>query len=148
MRPRRVPMLAAGSLVALAAVSVLNAAAAANTVPPTYAGQTDTALLISQLAPPECAGMGLTVLRVGAGGSGGGNALVIGTGSSETLTGGGGDDCLVAGGGVDTLRGQGGNDVLIGGTGIINFLNGGGGTDTCYGGGWIDWPTSCETFIP
>ena len=148
MKARHVPKLALGSLVALVGISVMNASAAANTVPPTWASQTDTALLLSQLAPPECAGMSLSGLQIGSGGSGGGNKLILGTASGETLSGGGGDDCIVGGGGIDSLQGQGGNDVLVGGTGFINFLNGGGGTDVCHGGGFIDWPTSCETFIP
>lgn len=148
MIAKRMPKLALGSLVALIGVSVFGAAAAGNTVPPTRAGQTDTALLVSQLAPPECAGMGLTVLQVGSGGSGGGNALILGTSAGETLNGGGGNDCIIGGDGIDTLNGQGGNDVLIGGPGLINFLNGGGGNDTCYGGGLLDFPNSCETYIP
>ena len=145
MKPR---WIALGSLVALVGVSVMNAAAAANTVPPTFAGQDDQALLVDQLAPPECAGMGLTRLQVGPGGSGGGNALILGDGSGQTLSGGGGDDCIVSGGGRDVLKGQGGDDVLISGTGFIDFINGGGGNDTCYGDGFLNWPTSCETYIP
>ena len=148
MSARRLPRLAAGSLVALVAVSIFNAAAATNTVPPTNAGLTDTALLISQIAPPQCAGMGLTRIQIGGGGSGGGNALILGSSSSETLSGGGGDDCIVAGAGSDTLNGQGGNDVLISGPGFIDFLNGGGGNYTCYGAGFLNWPTSCETYYP
>lgn len=148
MSPRRLPQLALGSLVALVGVSVMNAAAAANTVPPTQAGQSDTALLISQLVPPECAGMPLNVLQIGGGGGGGGNALILGTAGNDTLSGGGGGDCIVAGAGSDTLNGQGGNDVLISGAGFIDFLNGGGGNDTCYGGGFLNIPNSCETYIP
>lgn len=148
MITRRLPLLAVGSLVALVAISAMGASAAANTVPPTNAGQVDQALLVSQLAPPECAGMSLTVLRIGGGGSGGGNALVLGTAGNDTLTGGGGDDCIVAGEGSDSLSGQGGDDVLISGPGFIDFLNGGGGNDTCYGRGFLNLRSSCETYIP
>ena len=148
MIARRLPQLAAGSLVALIGVSAFGASAATNTVPPTLLGQSDTGVLIGQLAPAECAGMGLTVIRVGSGGSGGGNALVLGTSASETLTGGGGDDCIIAGSGSDTLNGQGGDDVLISGPGFIDFLNGGGGDDTCYGAGFLNVPSSCETYVP
>lgn len=148
MIARRLPLLAAGSLAVLVAVSALGASAATNTVPPTNAGQDDDTLLIDQLAPPECAGMGLTGIRVGSGGSGGGNMLVLGTDGNDTLSGGGGDDCIVAGAGSDVLNGQGGDDVLISGPGFIDFLNGGGGTDTCYGKGFLNWPTSCENYIP
>lgn len=143
---RRLPRIAIGSLIALIAVSVISAAAAANTVPPTYAGQTDTALLISQLAPPECAGMNLTELVIGGGGSGGGNALVLGSPGWDTLTGGSGNDCLVGGSGSDTLNGQGGNDVLISGSGLFSSLHGDGGYDICYGRAWFNFPNSCEEY--
>jgi Ca2+-binding RTX toxin-like protein len=145
---RRLPALAAGSLAVLVGVSLFGASAATNTVPPTRAGQDDEALLLDQLAPPECAGMGLTRLQVGGSGSGGGNALIVGTAGNDTLNGGGGDDCIVAGGGSDVLNGQGGDDVLISGPGFIDFLNGGGGTDTCYGKGFLNIPSSCENYIP
>ena len=88
---RRLPLVSLGSLAALVVVSALGASAAANTVAPSNAGQVSQALLISQIAPPECAGMGLTRLQIGGGGSGGGNALIIGTAGNDTLTGGGGD---------------------------------------------------------
>lgn len=145
---KRLPLVSLGSLAALVVVSALGASAAANTVPPSNAGQVSQALLISQIAPPECAGMGLTRLQIGGGGSGGGNALIIGTAGNDTLDGGGGDDCIVAGSGSDVLRGNGGDDVLISGPGFIDFLNGGGGQDTCYGKGFFNWPISCETYIP
>ena len=148
MIARRLPLVALGSLAVLTVVSALGASAAANTVPPTYAGQADQALLISQIAPIECAGMGLTRIQVGGGGGGGGNALILGTAGNDSLSGGGGDDCIVAGAGSDSLHGQGGDDVLISGPGFIDFLNGGGGNDTCYGKGFLNWPTSCETYIP
>lgn len=139
---------ALASLAALLLLSIATAAAAANTVPPTRIGRTDTAVSLAQLAPPECAGMLLTVLRVG-GGPGGGNALVLGSAAGQTLSGGGGDDCIVGGAGGDTLRGQGGNDVLIGGGGFFEVLNGGGGNDTCYAGGSVlVLPVGCETYVP
>ncbi len=148
MITRRLPVVALGSLAVLVAVSALGASAATNTVPPTNAGQDDEALLIDQIAPPECAGMGLTRMQVGGGGNGGGNVLILGTDGNDNLSGGGGDDCIVAGAGSDVLNGQGGDDVLISGPGFIDFLNGGGGTDTCYGKGFLNWPTSCENYIP
>jgi Ca2+-binding RTX toxin-like protein len=144
----RIPRLALGSLVALVGVSVVGASAAANTVPPTNAGQSDTAAALAQLAPPECAGMGLTRLQVGPGGGGGGNALILGDDGGGTLSGGGGDDCIVGASDNFVLNGQGGNDVLIGGQAFIVFLNGGGGSDECYGNGVIAIPTSCEVFVP
>ncbi len=148
MIARRLPAIAAASLGLLVAVSAYGASAATNTVPPTRAGLDDEALLISQLAPEECAGMGLTRIQIGNSGSGGGNALILGTSGNDTLTGGGGDDCIIAGSGSDVLNGQGGDDVLISGPGFIDFLNGGGGTDTCYGYGFLNLPNSCENYIP
>ena len=143
---RRLPLFAVGSLGVLVAISAMGASAATNTVPPTNAGMVSQSLLLEQLTPPQCAGMNLTVIRVGGRGNGGGNALVLGTDGNDTLTGGGGDDCIVGGGGIDTLSGQGGNDVLISGRGLIKILNGGGGNDTCYAGGVLNLPSSCETY--
>ena len=102
-------------------------------------------LAAQTLFVPELASRGLGVDQAA---DGGGNALILGSSASETLSGGGGDDCIVAGAGSDTLNGQGGNDVLISGPGFIDFLNGGGGNDTCYGAGFLNWPTSCETYYP
>ena len=44
---------------------------------PTNADLVDQDLVLSWLLPPECAGMNITRLQVGPGGSGGGNALVL-----------------------------------------------------------------------
>lgn len=148
MIARKLPMLALGSLAVLVAVSALGASAATNTVPPTRAGQDDDTLLVDQLAPLECVGMGLTRIQVGNSGSGGGNALILGTAGNDTLNGGSGDDCIVAGAGSDSLNGGGGDDVLISGPGFIDFLNGNGGNDTCYGKGFLNIPNSCEIYIP
>lgn len=149
MSRARSPKVAVGGLIALIGMSLFSASAAANTVPPTNAGMSTTAFLISLIAPPQCAGLSLTRIQVGGGlGGGGGNALVLGTAASETLNGAGGNDCLVAGGGSDVLNGQGGNDVLLSGPGLVDYLNGSGGTDTCYGQGFIAIPNSCETWVP
>ena len=132
---KHVPKLAIGSLVALIGVSVFGAAAAGNTVPPTLAGQSDTALLVSQLAPPECAGMGLTVLQGRERGQRRGNALVIGYVGQRDVKWRRRDGCIIAGSGSDTLNGQGGDDVLISGPGFIDFLNGGGGNEPATAAG-------------
>lgn|GEM_PF-1379258 len=145
---RRATRLAFGSLLALVAISLVGASAAANTVPPTNAGLSDTALLLSQLAPPECAGMNLNRLQVGPGGGGGGNALILGSPAGGTLSGGGGGDCIVGGASNLVLNGQGGNDVLIGGPAFLVFLNGGGGNDECYSDAVINVPSSCEVYVP
>jgi Ca2+-binding RTX toxin-like protein len=141
---RRAPRIAVGSLVALVVISLMGASAAANTVPSTYAGQVDVPLSLSDLAPPQCAGMNLTRLQIGSSGSGGGNALILGTDGNDTLTGGGGNDCIVGGAGSDDIRGQGGNDVLLSGPGILDVLNGGGGFDLCYRQGFLTIAVNCE----
>ena len=139
--------LSFGGLLVLVVVSVISAAAAANTVPPSHLGRSEHPSSVMDFAPPECSYMTLTGIQVGPGGSGGGGKLVLGTSASETLSGGGQDDCIVGGDGSDTLRGQGGNDVLIGGVGLLVILNGGGGYDRCYGGGaLITLPISCEEY--
>lgn len=144
----RLARLAMGSLLTLVGAGVVSASAAANTVPETRAEMVDQSLLLSWLLPPECAGMPITRLQIGGGGGGGGSALILGTAGNDNLSGGGGDDCIIAGSGSDVLNGQGGDDVLLSGPGFIDFLNGGGGNDTCYGRGFLNWPTSCETYIP
>jgi Ca2+-binding RTX toxin-like protein len=144
----RLPRIAIGSLVTLIAVSVISAAAAANTVPPTYAGQSDTPISITDLVPPQCGAITLVRVQIGAGGNGGGNVLVLGTGASETLTGGGGDDCIFGGVNSHDLRGQGGNDVLISPPGVTATLNGSGGYDICYGDPVLTTRIGCEEFYP
>lgn len=140
--------LGMGSVAVLVLASVFSASAAANAVPASRASQSVAARVIAHLTPPECAGMNLSRLQIGGSGTGGGNALILGTAGNDTLNGGGGNDCIVAGAGSDVLNGQGGNDVLISGPGLIDFLNGGGGKDTCYGKGFLNVPSSCETYIP
>lgn len=117
----------AGHLVAIAVGAVLLALlvfafTASNTVPASHAGQSVRSIGAQDIAPPECAGMGLTtVVTSGAGGAG--NDLVLGTAVGETLAGKGGNDCLVGGGGDDFLRGGAGTDVCIGGGGAKEKFN-------------------------
>lgn len=149
MSAGRVLRLWAGLLAALVLLAAVGAVAAANTVPPTNIGLSNTPLAIAQLLPPECAGMPISsVIYSGTGG--GGNELVLGSNTGPaTISGGGGNDCVVGGSGNSTLRGDGGNDVLIAGPVFFVVLNGGGGFDTCYGGSavWV-WPVSCEVYVP
>lgn len=93
---------------------------AANTVPSTNVGRSQQAIGVQNLAPPECAGMGLTTLVTNGNGSNG-NDLLLGDAAANTLSGGNGNDCLVGGAGNDTLRGQGGTDVCIGGAGTDTY---------------------------
>jgi len=147
---RILPRYALGSLVALAVATIVSAAAAANTVPPSRAGESNHPATLSELTPPECSQLSLSRLQIGPGGSGGGGALILGTASGGTLSGGGGADCIVGGANNNVLQGQGGNDVLIAGPAFIVFLNGGGGgNDICHGGaGVIVIPAGCETYVP
>lgn len=145
----RVVRIGGGLLAVLVLLAAVGAVAAANTVPPSNIGLSNTPLAIAQLLPPECAGMPISSV-VYSGTGGGSNELVLGSsGPPATLSGGGGRDCIVGGSGTTTLRGQGGNDVLIGGPVLVVWLMGGGGSDTCYrGAAAFAIVISCETYIP
>ena len=117
--PARVAAI--GLAVGLVALLAL-AFSAANTVPASNAGRDQRTIGAQDIAPPECAGMGLTTV-VTNGNGGAGNDLVLGTAVGETLNGSNGNDCLVGGGGNDTLRGGAGNDVCIGGGGANEKYN-------------------------
>jgi Ca2+-binding RTX toxin-like protein len=117
----------AGHLVAIAAGAVLLALlafafSASNTVPASYAGQSARSIGAQDLAPPQCAGMGLTTVVTNGAGTAG-NDLVLGTAVGETLNGNNGNDCLVGGGGDDFLKGGAGTDVCIGGGGATEKFN-------------------------
>jgi Ca2+-binding RTX toxin-like protein len=93
---------------------------AANVVPSTHVGRSQQGIGVQDLAPPECAGMGLTTLVTNGNGTNG-NDLMLGTAGVDTLSGGRGDDCLVGGAGNDSLRGQNDVDVCIGGPGTDTY---------------------------
>ena len=95
---------------------------AANTVPASHAGQSARSIGAQDIAPPQCAGMGLTTVVTNGAGTAG-RDLVLGTAVGETLNGNNGNDCLVGGGGNDTLRGGAGTDVCIGGGGTNERFN-------------------------
>jgi Ca2+-binding RTX toxin-like protein len=131
--------------------------AASNSVPNAQMSDTLALSAISpdDLAPPECAGMGLVDIVVGADGNSSNN-LILGGAGADNLSGKGGDDCIVGGGGDDTLSGGNGNDVLLGDAGDDDLtgrknddtLYGGSGTDVCTGGpgpGTDTYDPSCET---
>lgn len=124
----RVAALAGATLLlGLLAVAVT----ATNTVPASRAGVRTFAITAQSLAPPQCAGMGLTNVIVNGSGTAG-NDLLLGTPGDDVLLGRGGRDCLIAGG-----TGNNGNT-----------LNGGLGVDVCIGdqanpGG--DTFRACET---
>jgi Ca2+-binding RTX toxin-like protein len=119
LSPVRIAAIAAGvALVALLALAF----SATNTVPSSNAGSNQRATGAQDIAPAECAGMGLTTVNTN-GNGGTGNDLVLGTAVGETLNGNNGNDCLLGGGGDDTLRGGAGTDVCIGGGGANEKYN-------------------------
>ncbi|HZR96997.1 MAG TPA: hypothetical protein VFA56_14975 [Gaiellaceae bacterium] len=101
---------------------------ATNTVPASRVGSSQQTIGAQDLAPAQCAGMGLTTVVTNGNGTNG-NDLVLGTAAADTLNGNRGNDCLVGGNGNDTLRG-------------------GQGIDVCIGGGGIDTFNQCETQVP
>jgi Ca2+-binding RTX toxin-like protein len=117
IRAARALAIAGG--VALLALLVLSFTAS-NIVPASSVGQRQQAITAQDLAPSQCAGMGLTTVVTNLSGTSG-NDLVLGTASAETLNGNAGNDCLLGGGGNDTLRGGTGTDVCIGGPGTDSF---------------------------
>jgi Ca2+-binding RTX toxin-like protein len=121
VRPLHVAGLAAG-IALLATVLLALVFAASNTVPSSSAGSSQQPIGAQDIAPAQCAGMGLTAVVTNDNG-GSGNDLVLGTAIGETLNGNNGNDCLVGGGDDDTLRGGAGNDVCIGGGGAKEKFN-------------------------
>ena len=113
----RVAVIAAVIALVCALALVLGAT---NTVPASNVGRSQQAIGVQDLAPPECAGMGLTTLVTNGNGTNG-NDLLLGDAAVNTLSGSNGNDCLVGGAGNDTLRGQGGTDVCIGGAGTDTY---------------------------
>jgi Ca2+-binding RTX toxin-like protein len=116
-----------GHLTAIAAGVLLLALlafafSASNAVPASHAGQSARPIGAQDIAPPQCAGMGLTTVVTNGAGTAG-NDLVLGTAVGETLNGNNGNDCLVGGGGDDFLKGGSGTDVCIGGGGANEKFN-------------------------
>jgi Ca2+-binding RTX toxin-like protein len=113
----RVTVIAAAIAIVCALALVLTAA---NIVPSTNVGTSQRGISAQDLAPAECAGMGLTAVVTNGSGTNG-NDLLLGDAAANTLSGSNGNDCLVGGAGNDTLRGQGGTDVCIGGAGTDTY---------------------------
>lgn len=101
--------------------SLSTALSAGNYVPVSYLSDQSYPIAISELAPPECAGLGLTDIISASGDTTvvgtDANELILGGPAAEQLWGGGGNDCIVGGGGNDSIAGVGGTDVCIGGPG-------------------------------
>jgi hypothetical protein len=100
------------------------AVTATNVVPASLVGSADAGPpTANQLKPPECAGLNVIRVVVGAGptpGTGWAD-LMIGSPGADTMAGRGNDDCILGGAGDDFLRGDGGKDVCIGGPGQDTF---------------------------
>jgi Ca2+-binding RTX toxin-like protein len=154
-------------LIGMIFLGIISAMAAANSLPQTNMDDRSQAIIPDDLAPPECAGMGLTNMVSGTGtiNGTGQNDLILGTSGNETIRGRQGNDCIVAGGGDDNVRGNQGDDVILGGPGVDDLngnrhndvlyggagddvLDGGQGTDVCTGGPGADTFNRCETQNP
>jgi Ca2+-binding RTX toxin-like protein len=110
---------------------IFGALTASTSVPASNAGQTVKSLSINEIAPPQCSGIALQDIIIGAGTINGtaGNDLILGSTGADTIVGNGGTDCILAGGGNDRITGNtrksGANLVQAG-----DYCDGGGGTDT------------------
>ncbi|WP_298818658.1 hypothetical protein [Chloroflexus sp.] len=92
------------------------AAAATIVIPAAAMDDINVAVSPQDIAPPACAGMGLSAIITGAGTIQGtaGNDLIVGSAGNDTIDGLGGNDCLIGGQGSDALIGGAGFDVCIG----------------------------------
>jgi hypothetical protein len=127
---RRLHAFAFSCLIALAAVSMIAAFTASNSVPSSRADDQSQPISTDQLKPPECRSLTLTNRISGAGVIVGttGNDLIFGSSGPDTIDGLAGNDCIV---------GLGGDDVITGGPGI----------EVCLGGPGTDTFIACETAI-
>jgi Ca2+-binding RTX toxin-like protein len=127
MNRKRIALLTIIILLTVILISITSALSAGNTVPATRLSDQGFATTISDLAPPECAGLDLTNIVVVTGwltsGTDAGD-LILGRNTGDVIFGGLGEDCIVSGGGNDSLYGsEGTNDVCIGGPGNDTFPN-------------------------
>ena len=144
MRASRLTRLVPLFLTSLILLGVLNAFAAANTVPSTRLDDNSIAITANALKPSDCASLNLTNIVVAGSGTAA-NDPILGTTGNDNLRGGDGDDCIVGGGGNDTLQGQKNNDIVLGGDGD-DSLRGNQDSDICDGGAGTDTGhASCET---
>lgn len=148
--PRILALLIAGVVLFAALDAGFGASADANTTPSSAAAAISEVTTAQDLAPPECAGMGLTNVVSGSGSLNGtsANDLITGSAGADTIDGKAGDDCIVGGDGNDDLKGGAGNEVILGGGGD-DSIDGGAQSDICYGGGQAgDVIIKCSTVIP
>ncbi|MEN9934697.1 MAG: hypothetical protein RLZZ387_1276 [Chloroflexota bacterium] len=121
----RLLLVAAAAIVLTAAVVGLTAPASIGTP---RAGATTLSISAQRLAiAADCPSASYSGGVVNVGGTvslGRSNALIFGSGGSDTITVTGDNNCLVGGDGDDTLTVSGSGNTIVGG----------GGTDTCTGG--------------
>jgi len=100
-----------GALITVSSVFTLS-----TTVPSSYAGTSNQALQISQLAPVGCSSLALTSLVQGSGvfSNTVSKALVLGSAGADTITDSGTGNCIVGGGGTNTITGT-ASDICISG---------------------------------
>lgn len=104
-------------LIALVLVSFI-ALTASNTVAESGLELEDMGVDALDMAPPECASLGLDNVIITNG------FFVVGTGANDLILAGTGVNWIFSGDGDDCILGGGGND----------WLNGGAGYDVCFGG--------------
>jgi len=111
-------MLVAGVVLTMVATAG-PARAAVNAVEGSHVSIVTAAITVQDLAPPVCAGMGLTTLRTADSSNGSvirgtnDNDLILGTAGDDRIQGRNGDDCLVGGAGDDDLDGGSGRDICV-----------------------------------
>jgi Ca2+-binding RTX toxin-like protein len=127
MDKKRIALLTVVILFTIILFSLTSALTAGNTVPVSHLSDQNIPISISDLTPPECAGLNLTNIIVVTGWLTGGTDagdLILGRPAADYIFGADGDDCIVGGGGNDFLYGgPGANDVCIGGPGNDSFPN-------------------------
>lgn len=103
--------------------AVASGVTAANTVPPTRAGDDSRPASADDLKPSECASITVTATIAGEGRVDGGAASeLIATGAGDdSVDAGSGDDCVLGGDGDDKIKGGPGHDICIGGAGKDTF---------------------------
>lgn len=127
---RNLRLLLMAAMGLLAAVGILSADTASNSVPPTRLGQSEHATGPNELKPTECAGLALVNIMVATG---------------QTLTGTNSADLLVGNAATRTITGRQGNDCIVGNA-DSQTLDGGGGYDVCLGFATTSF-TRCEVTV-
>lgn len=115
-------------------MSVVTALAATNIVPVKHLTDQKTAIIASELAPPECGSIRSTL-----------TSIVVCTGGICNGT--NANDLILGSPNADNIKGKNGNDCILGGDGDDNTISGDNGTDVCIEGAGNDVLKKCETEI-